>query len=80
MLSSLGTVIFGIPFVLAGAFAGFAMNSGQGEFNGTNAKLFAIIFPLIFCGAGLAVMFGGVKDIIKDKSLEDVFMELTDNA
>jgi hypothetical protein len=76
MLGSVGSILFGIPFVLAGAFAGFAMNSGQGEFNGTNVKFFAIIFPLVFCGAGLAVMFGGVKDIIRDIKLNKKFRQI----
>ena len=78
MFGEIGTILFGVPFVLAGVFAFTMMHGNEIEgMNGTSATLFTILFPLIFVGAGLAVMIGGVSSIIKAIKVNKRFRQIT---
>lgn len=78
MFGEIGTILFGVPFVLAGVFAFTMMHGNKIEgMNGTSATLFSILFPLIFVGAGLAVMIGGVSSIIKAIKVNKKFRQIT---
>ncbi len=78
VFGEIGTILFGVPFVLAGVMAFTMMHGNEIEgMNGTSATLFTILFPLIFVGAGLAVMIGGVSSIIKDIKVNKRFRQIT---
>lgn len=78
MFGEIGTILFGVPFVLAGVIAFTMMHGNEIEgMNGTSATLFSILFPLIFVGAGLAVMIGGVSRIIKAIKVNKRFRQIT---
>ena len=54
-------VLFGVPFLLGGLFAGWeAIQEFQGGGGDNEQLIFLTIFALVFCGAGIGVMLLGV--------------------
>ena len=60
IVGSLGSVLFGLPFLLVGIFVGVAMFTGIEGLETTGPKLLLALFPIMFGGAGIWVMSSGV--------------------
>ena len=76
IVGSLGSVLFGLPFLLVGIFVGVAMFTGIEGMEATGAKWLIALFPILFGGAGIWVMFSGVLNIIKDMKENKKFKQI----
>ncbi|MCR5389505.1 MAG: hypothetical protein K6E77_01975 [Lachnospiraceae bacterium] len=76
ILGALGSVLFGLPFLLVGIFVGVAMFTGIEGMETSGSKWLMALFPIMFGGAGIWVMTTGVLNIIKDMKENKKFKQI----
>ncbi len=76
ILGALGSVLFGLPFLLVGIFVGVAMFTGIEGMETSGSKWLVALFPVMFGGAGIWVMTTGVLNIIKDMKENKKFKQI----
>lgn len=76
ILGALGSVLFGLPFLLVGIFVGVAMFTGIEGLETSGSKWLMALFPIMFGGAGIWVMTTGVLNIIKDMKENKKFKQI----
>ena len=76
IIGALGSVLFGLPFLLVGIFVGVAMFTGIEGMETSGSKWLMALFPIMFGGAGIWVMTTGVLNIIKDMKENKKFKQI----